>query len=161
MSSMKAHPLSRAKEAQVLAVKFGMDQWGFIRILRGSALGIWNKWTTAPVEIPANITERPEKWFCHYLSPKTDDTEMIELGVLPFDSDEQLWAPPCFYPPDVFQNHYRIYFRGLFREANMNDVVSILRCERLEPVQLVERLRSLYSDGLLVQAPAPPISPCR
>lgn len=155
--TMKSHPLSRATEAQVLAVRFGVEQWGFVRIFRGSALGIWDKWATGPIAVPVKLEETPEKWFCHYLSPKVEETEVIEIGVLPFASDEQSWAPPCFYAPDIFQNHYRIYNRGMFRVASAEEVVGINPCERMAPAQLAERFRKLFTDGLLNQISNSPV----
>jgi hypothetical protein len=157
---MKFHPLVKAKESQVLAVRFGIDQWGFIRIHRGSDLGIWNVWTKHPVAIPDDISENPEKWFCHYLSPNQDDTEMINLGSLPFASDEEAWAPMCFVPPDFCNNHYRFYFRGMYRNGSKDDIEGIQPCERLTPAKLASRLRELCSDGRLVESPISPDSEC-
>ena len=121
--------------------------------MRGATLGIWDVCSGIPNRPHTGSSLKPEKWFFAFLSPKTDETEMVPLGSMPFESVDDVWAPPCYIPPDVIDNRYRIYYRGMFRDAQKGDVEGLVPCKRLTPALLVQKLQELWNAGSLRMEP--------
>jgi hypothetical protein len=139
---MRKHPLAGAKQGKVFGIDLGNGSYGYLRIFRGSSLGVLPIITDklfGNVEPLRDLT--PESFF-FFAAPPDDPTEMTLIGEIPFPDQEHAEPPPCFSAPDKFQSHYRIYHRGIYREGTEADVAGMAPCRRASPAKLREFILS-------------------
>ena len=92
----------------------------------------------------------PIGWVLTSFAPDKDMTEAKNLGTIPFASQESAWGPPCFYPPDVIENCYKIHKRGMiWKTTEAKDVEGMRLCRTVTPAQLAEFLRERLAAGEL------------
>ncbi len=62
------------------------------------------------------------------------------IGRIPFDNDEDAWAPPRYVEDIIKAGTYRIYHKGQMRAATSAEVRGLEKAEMYKPDQLVERI---------------------
>ena len=145
------HPFSQAPAGTVFAIAISPGFWGFLRFFRGLSMGVQSIVGRSP-QLPPGFdwNNQPISWVFFSFAPDDDKTEAIPLGLVAFESDEAAWAPPCFYPPDVIENCYRIHERGMVKKpCDQKDVAGMRECQRVTPAQLAAFLRARLSAGEL------------
>lgn len=143
---VKRHSLSGAKEGRVFGIHLGEDTYGYVRTFRGSCLGVLpviTKRLLGNVDVLRRMS--PTEFF-FFAAPPDDPTPMILIGDIPFDDPEQAQPPACFSPPDAFQGYYRIYERGMFRQATEAEVRGMSRCKNATPKHLREFILSRIGE---------------
>lgn len=92
----------------------------------------------------------PIGWIFFSFAPRKDMTEAVALGVVPFANESAEWPPPCFHPPDVIENFYRIQERGIIRKpVAAKDVEGLMEYRTVTPAQLAQFLRARLEAGEL------------
>jgi hypothetical protein len=139
---MKNHPLFQAQVGAVFAVRIGHARWGFVRFFRGGAMAAHPIFADTPALPNIDWHKAPVGWVFFSLAPKNDPTEAVFLGTVPYESEADEWPPPCYDPPDIIQNYYRIHERGRFREyATARDVEGMKQCRTVTPTMLAQFLK--------------------
>ena len=145
---VKHHPFFQAPAGSVFAILIAPGKWGFVRFFDGLAMGVLSVVGNAPVLPKIDWAKPPIGWTFFSFAPDKDTTEAVPLGLVPFDHAEAAWAPPCFYPPDLIQNCYRIHYRGMIQKpATARDVEGMTQCRRVTPTELAEFLRERLAAG--------------
>lgn len=140
--SIKNHPLFQAPTGSVFAIALMPGQWGYIRFYRGRAIGVLSIIGNAPIMPNVDWNKPPICRVFFSFAPKTDITEAIYLGIVPFENESAEWPPPCFDPPDVIENCYRIHKRGMIQKlASAKDVQGMMQCQTVTPTQLAQFIR--------------------
>lgn len=146
---VKNHPFSKSNVGDVFAIGIGQNLWGFIRFFIGGAFGVLPKICRECVMPVTNWSNRPERWFFQSWPSKKDLTELIYLGNFQLEGHE-MWGPPCFDPPDIFRKSFRVYERGMYRDASQQEVKGMQQCQRLTPQQLCEFLQERLKEGDII-----------
>jgi len=144
--SVKKHPLAGAKEGKIFALEVAQNLYGYVRIYRGSSLGLLPVTTEHLLESVEALRGIEAKWFFFFAAPPDDATQMFPLGNISFDHPEEAEPPPCYDPPDAFQGYYRIYQHGMFRRAEQAEVGNLERCKGTSPAKLRDFILSNISQ---------------
>lgn len=80
-----------------------------------------------------------------------EETPMIGIGTLPFESEEECYGEPCYTPPDLIEPVYTIHemYVGCFRLRKTTDetqVSGMRRQKRYQPFEFSELLRDKMSE---------------
>lgn len=147
---IKNHPFFQAPAGAVFAIEIAPNQWGFVRFFRGLAMGVLSVIGSAPAMPGIHWSDPPIAWVFFSFAPNSDTTNAVALGMVPFDDEFSEWAPPCFEPPDVIVNYYRILEQGMIRRhATEADVAGMMQCRTMTPALLAQFLRERLAEGEL------------
>ena len=91
----------------------------------------------------------PGGWVFYSFAPDNDLTETVLLGNVPFANADAEWAPPCFNPPDIIDNCYKVHFRGTLRRATKEETSDMAQCITLTPSKLQAFLLEKLHKGEL------------
>ncbi len=144
----KHHPMWQASVGTVFAVAIADGRWGVVRFFRGRGIGVLDIFCDSPVMPKLDWQTQSAKWVFFCFAPDADLTEAVPLGVVPFANPDAEWPPPCFDPPDVIDNCYRIHARGFMTKTKAaSDVSGMVQCQTLTPAKLAEFLRERFLSG--------------
>lgn len=144
---VRNHPFFQAPAGAVFAIAIAPNRWGFVRFFQGPEIEILPIVGSVPVMPRIDWNRTPSAWVFFSFAPRSDTTEAVDLGV-PFEDELAGWAPPCFEPPDVIRNCYRMHERGMIRKpAMLEDIQGMMQCRRVTPAQVAQFLRERLAVG--------------
>src|SRR3954454_22810542 len=121
------HIFNKAMLGEVWAIVLNETEYGYVRVLRGAGVGVYPLISEGlTLDLKLFDTHQP-RWFFSSASPPTDNTRMLRVGLIPFKSDEEGWAPPRSIPADIFKKYPRIVEKGFQRRATDNEVKGLER----------------------------------
>jgi hypothetical protein len=91
---VKNHSFFRAPAGAVFAIAIAQGKWGFARFFRGRAMAILSVVGSAPQLPDLDWKRVPVGWVFFSFAPNNDTTEVVALGLIPFDDEASEWAPP-------------------------------------------------------------------
>lgn len=147
--SIKNHPLFQAPIGAVYGIALAPEKWGFVRFFRGNSMAVLSIVSGAPEMPGIDWTNPPVGWVFSSFAPRSDRTEAVRLGIIPFSDENSEWAPPCFVPPDIIDNCYKIHDKGSIRRATDREVQGMRLCQTVTPAKLAEFLRERLNNGEL------------
>jgi hypothetical protein len=133
---MKKHPLLNAKKGEVYSVFLNQKSFCYVRIFRGSSLGVIPVITEALLSEFSPLRSVPPKWFFIYMAPNEDPTDMVRIGEYPLEGPDDAWPPPCYWPPSIIHSDYIIEHQGMRRSATKEETIGMSRCTRITPAEL-------------------------
>lgn len=147
---VKHHPMYQAPAGTVFAIAIAPAQWGFVRFYRGRSMAVLAVVGKTPRMPSVDWQAPPVGWVFFSFAPDGDGTQAVALGTVPFAGPGEEWGPPCFDPPDVMENCYRVHQEGrLWKTQNPADVAGMNQCRTLKPAELAEFLRERLKMGEL------------
>jgi len=143
------HPFYQAPSGNVFAIKITKDKWGFVRFYRGLAMFVLSLVEDSSEKPEIDWNNPPGGWVFYSFAPDNDLTETVLLGNVPFANADAEWAPPCFNPPDIIDNCYKVHFRGTLRRATKEETSDMAQCITLTPSKLQAFLLEKLHKGEL------------
>ena len=102
----------------------------------------------------------PVKWRFESFAPRNDTTEAVFLGTVPFESPDEEWPPPCFYPPVFFAPHHRARIHGrLVKNVSAHEIEGMWECVTLTPTKLADFLARQIEAGECVYVKSGELQP--
>ena len=141
--------MSQAEAGMVFSVAIEPGKWGFVRFYRGLSMAILSVYGSSPEMPKVDWNNPPVGWTFFSFAPDADETEAISVGVVPFENREDEWGPPCFSPPDVIDNCYRIFEKGRMRKTKDKPAQGMKQCRTVTPEKLASFLRERVQAGEL------------
>ena len=146
---VKNHPFFQAPTGAVYAIAVAPENWGFVRFFRGNALAVLSIVGRVPEMPRIDWKTPPVGWVFSSFAPRSDSTEAVRVGIVPFPDGDSEWAPPCFVPPDQIDNCYKIHDKWRIRRAAETEVQGMRQCRTVTPAQLAVFLRERLDSGEL------------
>ena len=151
------HPLYEAKPGEFYAIELPDGSFGYVRIHRGSALGVLPARSTHLLTSTAQLlTCEPQHYF-EFMAPNDDSTRMVRIGSRHFFDPADFstgFAPPRWIAPSIFKGFYQILERGERRRAEQAETIGLQRRETVTPTKLRDFVVTLQPELHLLESNA-------
>ena len=138
------------RAGNIVAVDIGDDIFCYLRIYRFGK-GVLPFLSRGPVENAPTFPTLVPRFFIQTWVYTSDPTPMFVVGHIPFDTEEESWGQPMYYPPGPMRRHFEIHgiFNGvssIIKSVSESDVVGLECFKSYQPKQLRDLLFTRYKD---------------
>ncbi len=123
----------------IIAIPLGKLGFGYARSYRDVTLGIYD-YVTPQIESLENIVDNKIAFFVSYCDPNPHDMDWIFLGKQRFSHPEETWGPPTYIQDVLNPNEFRIYHKGIMRNASKSEVMELEKQQLFFPEHIRERI---------------------
>ncbi len=126
----------------IVQIRLDQHKFTYGQLLNDASIGVFNIISDSVVS-SEELEGLDKIFYSGVFDTSIVNGDWLVVGNIPFENEEESWAPPVYIQDIINPEKYRIYYRGEMRPATKEQIVGLEKQAMRKPRELLDVLNKI------------------